>query len=158
MEFVGNNSITKTMHKTTHSMSSHTWSNHPGSLAVFCTVCDKKLGRSLGTRLVFCITKNWKSSGVVLCHFESMGSLLHGHVAIITETESTHIVNESILQLGVVPSLLSLLRAVERSHTYVGNRTWYGLGTKLLRCPSSGRSKGGFHGTPPFTRKHCWSC
>jgi len=49
---VGNNSITNTMHKATHSMSSHTWSNCPGSLFVFCTVCDKKLGRSLGTRLI----------------------------------------------------------------------------------------------------------
>jgi len=45
---VGNNLITQTTHKTMHSTSSRTWSNRPGSLPVFCTVCNKKLGRSLG--------------------------------------------------------------------------------------------------------------
>ena len=96
---------------------------------------------------------NWKSSRVVLCHFESMGSLLHGHVAIITETESTHIVNESILQLGVVPSLLSLLRAVERSHMWetehdmAWERSYSGV--QAVADP------GGFPWNPPFTRKHC---
>ena len=39
---------------------------------------------------VFCVIAiNWKSSRVVLCRFESMAVLVHGHVAIITETEST---------------------------------------------------------------------
>jgi len=39
---------------------------------------------------VLCVIAiNWKSSRVVLCHFESMAFLVCGHVAIITETEST---------------------------------------------------------------------
>jgi len=45
---VGDNSTTQTMHKTTHNTSLCSWSNHPGSLPVFCTVCNKKLGRSPG--------------------------------------------------------------------------------------------------------------
>jgi len=49
---MGNNSITQTTHKTIHSTSLHMWSNCPGSIPVLCTVCDKKLGRSLGTRLL----------------------------------------------------------------------------------------------------------
>ena len=51
MTCIGDNSITQTTHKTMHSTSSHTWSNRPGSLPVIFTVCNKKLGRSLGTRL-----------------------------------------------------------------------------------------------------------
>jgi len=39
---------------------------------------------------VFCVTAiKWKSSRVVLCRFESMAILVRGHVAIITENEST---------------------------------------------------------------------
>jgi len=44
MACVGDNLITQTMHKTTRSTSSHTWSNRPGSLPVFCTLCNKNWG------------------------------------------------------------------------------------------------------------------
>ena len=44
MACVGDNLITQTMHKTTRSTSSHTWSNCPGSLLVFCTLCNKNWG------------------------------------------------------------------------------------------------------------------
>jgi len=38
----------------------------------------------------FCVIAiNWKSSGVVLCRFESMAVLVREHVVITTETEST---------------------------------------------------------------------
>ena len=53
--YVGGNSITKTTHKTMHSTPLRKWSNRPGYLPVFWTVCNKKLGRSLGTRLGFSI-------------------------------------------------------------------------------------------------------
>jgi len=41
---VGNNLITHTTHKTMHSTSSHTWSNHPGSLPVFVQYATKSWG------------------------------------------------------------------------------------------------------------------
>jgi len=44
MVCVGDNLITQTTHKTTHSTSSHMWWDRPGSLLIFCTICNKNWG------------------------------------------------------------------------------------------------------------------
>ena len=70
---------------------------------------------------LFCVVAiKWKSSRVVLCCFESMAIsayLMRGHVAIITKTKSTYVM-ESTLRFDDVEDisgLLLLLRTVQRS-------------------------------------------
>ena len=58
------------------------------------------------------------------------------HVAITTETKSTYIMIESTFQfddIGVVPGLLLLLWAVQRSSMQSRNIAGHRLGTRLVR-------------------------
>jgi len=58
-----------------------------------------------------------------------------GHVAIITETESTYVMIESTLRFDDVediPSLLPLLRAVQRSHMRLRERSRRWPGNKAI--------------------------
>ena len=56
-----------------------------------------------------------------------MAVQVRGHVAVITETESTYVMIKSTLRfddMEDIPGLLLLLRAVQRSHTYEWETAW----------------------------------
>jgi len=61
-----------------------------------------------------------------------------GHVAIITETESTYVMIESTLQFDDVediPGLLLLLRVVQRSHMRSRERSGRRPGNEAMAVP-----------------------
>jgi len=60
-----------------------------------------------------------------------------GHIAIITETESTYVMIKSTLRFDDVddmPGLLLLLQVVQRSIMRQENGAGEGLGIRLQRC------------------------
>jgi len=73
------NSITQTTHKTMHSTSLHMRSNLPGSLPAFCAVCNIKLGRTLGMRLLHACNQGFVVVGIIyMCKlFESLHATIY---------------------------------------------------------------------------------
>ena len=84
---------------------------------------------------LLCLAINWKSSRVVLCCFESMAVLVHGHVAIITEAESTLHHNQVHLVVQ-----RSCLQSRKQSRRRPGNEASAMCGHEVVFCQRGGNS------------------